>query len=77
MTRTVDIAEAQDHLEELVCSVLNGIEIVIAKNREPIARLVAVAPRAIKRTPGLGKGDAWIAGDFDAPLPDDFWTGAG
>ena len=25
------------------------------------------------RTPGLHAGRYWIAADFDAPLPDDFW----
>lgn len=29
-----------------------------------------------KRTPGLHKGDGyWMADDFDAPLPDEFWLG--
>ena len=28
------------------------------------------------RTPGLHAGLYWIADDFDAPLPDDFWLGA-
>ena len=27
------------------------------------------------RTPGLHAGRYWIADDFDAPLPDDFWLG--
>ena len=27
------------------------------------------------RTPGLHAGRYWIAADFDAPLPDDFWLG--
>ena len=28
------------------------------------------------RMPGLHAGLYWIAEDFDAPLPDDFWLGA-
>ena len=29
-----------------------------------------------KRVPGLHKGNAyWMADDFDAPLPDEFWLG--
>lgn len=28
------------------------------------------------RTPGLHQGDGyWMADDFDAPLPDEFWLG--
>jgi len=27
------------------------------------------------RTPGLHAGRYWIADDFDAPLPDNFWLG--
>lgn len=29
-----------------------------------------------KRIPGLHRGNAyWMADDFDAPLPDEFWLG--
>ena len=27
------------------------------------------------RVSGLGKGKWWVADDFDAPLPDEFWLG--
>jgi hypothetical protein len=28
-----------------------------------------------KRIAGLGQGKWWVADDFDAPLPDEFWLG--
>jgi hypothetical protein len=33
--------------------------------------LVPLAGRKTPRRPGGGKGKVWIAGDFDAPLPDE------
>ncbi len=34
------------------------------------------AVRQSPRTPGLHAGRYWIAEDFEAPLPHDFWLGA-
>ena len=41
-----------------------------ARSGVPVARLVAVEPKA-KRPLGFARGEIWIADDFDAPLPDD------
>jgi hypothetical protein len=30
---------------------------------------------AMQRVAGLHNGSIWISPDFDAPLPDNFWTG--
>jgi hypothetical protein len=39
-------------------------------------KLSTIAPNEIKqRIPNLRKGRGWIADDFDAPLPDEFWLG--
>ena len=32
-------------------------------------------PVSGQRVSGLGKGEWWVANDFDAPLPDEFWLG--
>lgn len=32
-------------------------------------------PTIKQRIPNLRKGRGWVADDFDAPLPDDFWLG--
>ena len=66
--RTVNVAEAKARLSELVQRAARGEEIVIARNGEPQARLVALAARQI-RVPGKGTGKWTVADDFDAPLP--------
>lgn len=44
--------------------------------REALARLAP--PEAVpppRRVLGLHAGQIWVSDDFDAPLPDEFWTG--
>ena len=67
----VSLYQAKTHLSELVERAAAGEEIVIAKSGKPKARLVPLAPKDTRhlRIPGRGKGKAWIAPDFDAPLP--------
>jgi prevent-host-death family protein len=69
---TVNTHEAKTHLSRLLTRVSNGEEIVIAKSGKPIARLVPIKQQTIKRLPGLDKDKAWIADDFNEPLPHDF-----
>jgi antitoxin (DNA-binding transcriptional repressor) of toxin-antitoxin stability system len=74
-TKTVEIHEAQQHLVDLVAQVATGIEIILTDGQTPRARLVPVVAAPIRRVPGLHAGSITISSDFDAPLPDDFWTG--
>ena len=68
----VNIHEAKTHLSRLVKEAAKGKEIVIAIAGKPAARLVPLeAAPAKRRKPGRLKGKIRIAGDFDAPLPDD------
>ena len=67
----VTIQEAKTDLSRLLRRVAAGEEIVIAKGRHPVARLVPYAPPVAERVPGTGKGEIWLSGEFDAPLPDD------
>ena len=64
----VNIAEARARLPRLVQSAARGEEIIIARNGEPQARLVPLAPTP-KRVPGSGAGQWHYTGDFNAPLP--------
>jgi len=76
MADTFNVHEAKTHLSELLERAAAGEEIVIAKANKPIAKLVAIAPRSKKRIAGLNAGGiTYIADDFDAPLPDEFWEG--
>jgi prevent-host-death family protein len=68
--RYVNIAEAKARLSELVEKAASGEEIVIARDHQPVAKLVPVRPR-VPRVPGSARGQVWIAPDFDE-IPDDF-----
>ena len=57
------------HLSRLLERVRAGDEVVIAKNGEPVARLVPVVRARQPRKPGSMKGRIRVAADFDAPLP--------
>jgi prevent-host-death family protein len=65
-----NLYEAKTELSSLVERAAKGEEIVIAKNGEPMAKLVRYESTKGRRVPGCGKGKIWIADDFDAPLPD-------
>jgi prevent-host-death family protein len=64
----LNLYEAKTQLSTLVEKAAAGVEIVIAKNGRPRAKLVAYRETA-RRRPGRAKGRIWIAADFDAPLP--------
>ena len=66
--RTVNVAEAKARLSELVQRAARGEEIVISRNGEPQARLVALAVKPV-RVPGKGAGKWTVRDDFDSPLP--------
>jgi len=68
--KIVNVAEAKARLSELVRRAAHGEEIIIARNGEPQARLMAMPPN-LKRVPGKGAGQWSVAEDFDAPLPAD------
>ena len=64
----INVHQAKTHLSRLLERVLQGEEILIAKNGKPIARLVPVTPAP--RRPGRLKGKIRMAADFDA-LPEE------
>lgn len=73
-TKTVEISEAQGQLAELVAQAAAGMEVVLTEGDTPRARLVAVVAGSTPRVPGLHPGSMKVSDDFDAPLPDEFWT---
>lgn len=68
--KIVNIAQAKARLPQLVQRAARGEEIIIARNGEPQARLVPLAPTR-PRVPGSGTGQWHYTGDFNAPLPAD------
>lgn len=66
----VNIHEAKTHLSRLLVQASEGEEIIIAKAGKPIARLVPIKERVLRRQPGSAKGQVAVVIDFDAPLPE-------
>lgn len=77
---TVSVHEAKTHLSRLIERVLAGEEVVIARNKQPVVRLVREG--APKKKPLLGafKGQFTVDDSFFDALPDDelaLWNGEG
>jgi len=75
LTKMIDVHEAQIRLEELLAMLLEGTEIILARNNKPLARLTPVASPTMPRIAGLHAGAVWMSEDFCEPLPEAFWTG--
>lgn len=67
----VNVHQAKTHLSKLLRRVAGGDEIIISRAGVPMARLVAVEPRATPRPVGMYRGQFTVPDDFDAPLPDE------
>jgi prevent-host-death family protein len=68
---TVSVHEAKTHLSRLIEKVLAGEEVVIARNKEPVVRLVREAPPKKKPLYGALKGKLTFDESFFDPLPED------
>lgn len=75
MTTTIDIRELPDRFAELVAQAGTGMHVIVTESGTPKAVLAPLPPVPKQRIPGLHAGAIQIAPDFDAPLPDEFWTG--
>lgn len=69
MTLTVNVHEAKTQLSRLLEAASRGEEVIIARNGEPVARLVPVSPA--RRVPGAARGRGCLTADFFEPLPAD------
>lgn len=65
MAEIVNMHQAKSSLSRLVERALAGEEVVIARNGEPLVKLVPVPKEKKPRVPGLYKGKIWIAPDFE------------
>lgn len=74
--RTIEVAEAQSQLAELIALAAAGTDVVLTERDTPRARLVAVVPPATRRKAGLHPGSMTTSEDFDAPLPGELWAGS-
>jgi prevent-host-death family protein len=65
MAEIVNMHQAKTSLSRLVEKALAGEEVVIARNGEPLVRLVPVVKERKPRVPGRLKGKIWISPDFE------------
>ena len=68
MPIVVDVSQEKADLSRLLAEVERGEEVLIARNGEPVAKLVAVAPRG-RRTFGALHGRVSLDDRFFEPLP--------
>jgi prevent-host-death family protein len=66
---SVSVHEAKTHLSRLIEKVLGGEEVVITRNREPVAVLGPVRAKPLRR-PGRLKGVVHLDDSFFEPLPE-------
>ena len=65
-----NISEAKAELAELIATVEQGDEVILAESGNPVAKIVPYGGVAQRRVPGSMAGEIRIAPDFDE-LPDD------
>jgi len=70
MARTVTIHEAKTHLSRLIRDCVAGEDVVIARGKQPMVKLVPVVGARKPREFGLHRGLVEMSPDFDDPLDD-------
>jgi len=65
MAEIFNMHQAKTSLSRLVQRALDGEEVVIARNGEPLVKLVPVPKTTKRRIPGRLKGMVWISPDFE------------
>ncbi len=66
---TITIHKAKTELSRLIERVCRGEEIVIARGKKPVVRLVAVEDATGPRKPGALRGKLKVGPEFFEPLP--------
>ena len=72
MMHQIDLDEAKTQMARLLQSALDGEEIIITENDQPILKIVRVSNPVTKphRQSGSAKGLISMSDDFDEPLED-------
>ena len=65
------IHEAKTNLSKLIEQAERGEEVIIARGKQPVVKLVPVETTPKKRPFGLYKGEFEVGPEFFEPLPDD------
>lgn len=67
----VTIHTAKTKLSQLIARAEAGEEIILARGKQPVARLVPIATVPAKRQFGAMRGRARVGPEFFEPLPDE------
>lgn len=67
----VNVHAAKTQLSKLIERAIAGEEIVIARDSEPVVKLVALEKAEPRRQFGALKGELVVPDEFFEPLPDD------
>lgn len=70
MNTMVNMYEAKTQLSALVDQASGGVDVIIARNGKPQARITALVPAKGQVKYGLLKGKFVVPDDFDNPNPD-------
>ncbi len=52
---TITVHEAKTHLSRYLVEVENGLEILIARGKKPVARLVPLTEKSVAKRPNVGE----------------------
>ncbi len=66
----IEIDEAKKQVESLLQAALDGDEVIITQNNEPVLKLVRVSQIKKRRQSGTARGLIKMSDDFDEPLED-------
>lgn len=65
-TRVVNTHEAKSRLSELIRDAEQGVEVIVARNGQPVARIIPWQPARPVRVPGAWAGRVHYSGDLAA-----------
>ncbi len=69
--QVIELSDAQKRLAELVEQLRPGVDVLLAKEQKPVARLTAVEPRAPPRRQfGSAKGKIVFHEGWEEPIED-------
>ncbi len=68
--RQIDIDQAKIQLNSLFQAALDGDEVVITRNGQPVLKIVRFIQPKKRRRSGSAKGLISMSSDFDQPLED-------
>jgi prevent-host-death family protein len=71
MKKCHTIHEAKTNLSKLIQQACDGEEVIIAKGKKPVAKIVPIAEAPRKRTSGGFEGKIWWTDDAFDPLTEE------